>query len=93
MSEAQDEFTMRSAKYLIRFLGKTASPKGETPESVGELIEVHRRALHTMKQRTGKGTVVLEMGMLAKKYPLTEEDMAALDVAMSEASNEAPLLI
>lgn len=64
---ATDEYTMRSCHYVLKHCAN-GLPKGETLESVSEIIEVHRHALHLMPQRRGKGALVLELGQLAKRF-------------------------
>lgn len=72
---------MTSCQYLVDEL-KKGLPKGETVESVGELVEVHRKALGSIKQNIGKSVLLLQLHELSRKYPAPKAEIIEPELAL-----------
>ncbi len=67
--DEEERYTFKSARYLLNAI-KDGLPKGETKETVSEFLEVHHRLVSECAQRTGKGRLLLEIGLARKNYRL-----------------------
>lgn len=64
---------MASCQHLVDNL-RNGLPKGETKETIGEFVEVHKKALGAIKQNIGKSVLLLKLHDLAGKYPMPKSE-------------------
>lgn len=64
-----DSRTVESAIYLCDQL-ELGLPRGETPETVGDFIDCHLKAVREIKRFDGKLKLLTRLLSLANKYPV-----------------------
>lgn len=85
LAERTDIVTMAWCRFLLT-VGQSL-PRGETPETMGEFVEAHRLGLHEMKQRRGKGQLVLKIQDLGQKWPLLSGTSAVVQAPAPKAAS------